>query len=591
VTPRETRADALIRAIRSDFARTCRTLYMIDPRDGQGLHPLDLWPEQLHQLALMQQQEREGRPVRIVKLKCRQSGDSTFAEAWCVHKILWTARQRAMLVAHDEATTNALFEMSRTIYTELPPELQKPLKKINRRELAFEAPHASSLSAQTAGWIDLGHGRTIQHHHWSEIDLWPDAAAALAGLMETCPMMPGTSIVIEAVASNADGWLRGFWDASKRGDTLFIPIFTPWFKVPEYHLAAKPDTPPLTPEEQEWQVKYGLTPEQIYWYRAKRAEMIAKEPWGGERTMRRMYPFTDEEAFQASGLCVFPDTVLARIRGELARPTLSFRLVAVGHGDIMDVPMTDWEDGDLWVWESPKPECFYGLGVDVSDGVGATESVVSVWRYPGYVQVAEWASSRSSPEQTAWVARFLAEKYGGANALIVPEINKSGVLTLHILQHLAGGFSLFRWRYLNRPGIAETNNPTLGWETNVRTKPVLAQVANMVFLRHRPEAPQGLVRSPLLYEQMKRCVDLAPGRRWTAEGGKVDRILAAMIALVGMYLEFEGGSIGGIAVDEKPQEAKPRPEPGYVDTEWEGIQAGAETARTSYHQPWDSLAH
>jgi hypothetical protein len=946
---RRTLVEQLRERFRRDFIAACEKVYYIKPRDSTQLALFTLWPEQQRQAEIMLDQQRRGRPVRIVRLKTRQAGDSTLGEAWLFHQVHWNPRTNGLLVAHDEVATNAIFEIPRTIYQELPRELQHPLKKLNRRELAFEEPHNSILSTATAGWQGLGRGRTIQHIHISEVDYFPDPVTALDGLMETCPVSPGTSIVMESTASSAEGWLRGFWEACKRGETLFVPLFTPWFKVPEYRLPV--DGPiTLSDEEHEWVAKYHVTPEQILWYRAKKAEMMAREPWGGERKMRREYPCclvastrvstdrgiipiaeaaagqasesgrilglypqgeadvvqawtrdgrtlsgtadhplqrpdgtfvelaesvgalielrpprfadspytlrwseiggitselvvderwgrflgyfmgdgsysttsrssagyvsivctgkdtdvvddvvglmtalfggghtrgmgsrsvagvrgaievrvgcmgflpimkglgiwkdwrphrrvcvpeaifrspqpvvreflrglfeadgfngyggnkvslfskwpefirdvqllllgfgitsrvtsvprsntdhaytkneltlrsresqrfnaeigfigrrksgrfvplsrfnkhakpmemldqvvrvepagrapvydlsiegrhtfsanglvvhnTDDEAFQAAGLCVFPDVVLQRLKEGLSKPVLSFRLVATGHGELIDVPMTDWQDGDLWVWESPKEGAFYSLGVDVSDGVGKTESVVSVCRYPGYEQVAEWASDKTSPEHTAWVARWLAEKYGGPSAMVIPETNKSGVLVLHILQTMSGTFSIFRWRYLDKPAIPETEFPTLGWQTNVRTKPLLAQVANMIYLRSNGE---GVIRSHVLHDQMKRCIDLVPGVRWRAEGRDTDRVLAWMIALIGAYLEFEGGQVGGLGADRdfEADEKKRREKPhrSQYDADWDEVLAGGAVRMGSGRLAWDTLA-
>ncbi len=588
---RADRAEELRRSIRSDFMRACANLYMIEPREGASLQYFSLWPEQVRQTQVMLEAEKAGKPVRILKLKCRQAGDSTLAQAWLFHKVMWTTRQRALVVAHDDETTNRLFDMSKLFYNELPPELQVPIEKLNRREIQFQPPHGSLLSAQTAGWQGLGHGRTFQHMQLSEVDRWVDPVTTLDGLLPTVPRAAGTSVIMESVAEFPDGFLKGFWDATKRGDTEYVPLFTPWFDVPDYRHAVPAEFAPLSEEEQSWVAKYGVTLEQIAWYRLTLAEFLAKEPWGGERKMRRLYPCTDDEAFQAAGLCIFPDRVLNRLKTTLARPALTFRLVATGDGRIVDVPTPLPEDADLWVWEAPKEGVLYSIGVDVSDGVGATESVVQVCRYPDYAQAAEWASNRTSPEQTAWVVRWLAEKYGGGNTLVIPEINKSGVLVLHILQSMPGTFSLFRWRYLNRPGQAETNNPSLGWETNARTKAILAQVANMVFLRDNSEAPSGVIHSHVLHDQMKRCVDVVPGRRWAVTKGDSDRILAWLIAMTGAYLDFEGGDIGGMASDGKERPVEPekaRPEPNAVDGDWDRILGDAEE-RSGVLTAWDTL--
>jgi hypothetical protein len=113
----------------------------------------------------------------------------------------------------------------------------------------------------------------------------------------------------------------------------------------------------------------------------------------------------------------------------------------------------------------------------------------------------------------------------------------------------------------------------VGHNTNHATKKVLAQVANMVFLRD-----QGTVRSWILYEQMKKCVELAPANTWGSAGKntRMDRVLSAMIALTGIFLEFEDGSVEGISADRKPPEPErpvevPFIDRAKVDMEWARI--------------------
>jgi hypothetical protein len=503
-----------------------------------------LYPEQRVMAEAMAEMGRRREPVRVVKLKCRQSGDSTLAALWTFHAMYWRPARRALVVAHHDTTTTSLYQMYQVLFNELPEELRWGQRKFNRKELSFEPPSGSSLVAQTAGYLDIGHGLTIQHCHLSETDRWPDPEVALEGILETVPQAADTSIIIESVAQSAEGWLQQFWQASKQGRTGFRPLFTPAYAVPEFRLAV-PKGFQATAEERAWQQEYGAaacSPAFLMWYRSKRQLFLAKEPWGGERRLKAMYPLNDREAFQSSGFCVFPDSVLQRLGAQVQAPAVSCALYAVGMGQFRpEACAADW-DGAVHIWKEPEAGRMYAVGVDIADGVGATESVVSICAWPEYEQVCEWASAHSSVEHTAWVARWLAQKYGGGNCMIIPEINKSGVLVLYILQSLPGEYGIFRWRYLDRPGQAVSDQPKLGWETNESTKKILVQVANMVFM-----SGGGTIKSAQLWEQMTRCVDVLPSRRWRVQGKGSDRVLAWLIAMTGAYLEFEGGQVGGVS--------------------------------------------
>ena len=566
--------DDVRKAVSDDFVRACELLYFINPRSNvdpetgqrtgeEGLMRVKLYPEQRIMAAAMLDMQREGKPVRILKLKCRQSGDSTMAALWTFHQIYWKQRQRGILIGHHESTTTALYNMYQTLYNELPDELRWAQRRYNRKELGFEPPSGSSLIAQTAGYLDIGHGLTIKAAHFSEIDRWPDVEVALEGLWETIPFTADTSIIIESVCQGADGWLHNYWRESKKGLTGFLPLFTPAYKIPEYRLPVPKDFA-RTKEEEQWVQEYGCSNAFLVWRRHKLHEMIAKEAWGGERTMKRMYPFNDEECFQSSGFCVFPDTVLAEQREQVVGPKHVVHLRPIGPGEF-HAEKAEWINNTLAIWKDPEPGRFYSLGVDVSDGVAQTESVISICAYPGYEQVAEWASKTSSVEETAWVARWLAQKYGGQNCLVVPEVNKSGVLVVHLLQNLPGEYGIYRWTYFDKAGLYSSDNPKLGWETNDSTKKILVQVANLLFL-----GGQGIVRSEFLYEQMTRCVDVLPGLRWRVEGKGSDRVLAWLIAMIGAFVEFQGGNLDTMKSPlERASGHGPRRERNSYDADYE----------------------
>jgi hypothetical protein len=456
--------DDIRNAIYGDLEAACATLYSIDQRDGSGLKNFDLWAHQRRMFRALQRQRQNGEPPRLLCLKTRRAGTSTASAVYTFHETYWRPRRHGLVVAHHESTTSFLYSMYRTFYEELPEELQQPLQKLNRKEIACEPPWASSIIAQTAGYLDIGRGMTVQHAHLSEIDFYGDPETALDGILNTVALHRDTSIIIESTANGADGWLGHFWKESMAGRTGFAPLFQAWFDVPEHRLEV-PSSNDWEPnvEEREQMQAFSLDREQMYWYHRKRQETIAKEPWGGDRKMKQEYPFTWQEAFQSSGYCVFPDVVLAHQVEQIQEPRACYQLRATGSGQHVLLP-AEPERADFWVWEEPKEDAFYSLGVDIGGGVGRTESVVNIFRYPGYAQVACWASKNTSVDGTAFIARWLGEFYGGPRALICPEINKDGPMILYILTTLPMSCEVFRWRYLDKIVNLSTDNPKLGWE-------------------------------------------------------------------------------------------------------------------------------
>ncbi len=90
----------------------------------------------------------------------------------------------------------------------------------------------------------------------------------------------------------AGGLFYELCQSARLGQSAYRFIFVPWFWQAEYR-----KTPPalfiLAADEKELMARYGLNDAQIFWRRAKIAEL------GGVHCFRREYPSTPDEAFQA----------------------------------------------------------------------------------------------------------------------------------------------------------------------------------------------------------------------------------------------------------------------------------------------------
>jgi hypothetical protein len=83
---------------------------------------------------------RENRPVRVLFLKARQMGLSTFTEGFIFHDTSTNENKNALIIAHEETASANLFNMSK-LYYEYLPELIRPMKKYaNGKVLQFENP-------------------------------------------------------------------------------------------------------------------------------------------------------------------------------------------------------------------------------------------------------------------------------------------------------------------------------------------------------------------------------------------------------------------------------------------------------------------
>ena len=110
----------------------------------------------------------------------------------------------------------------------------------------------------------------------------------------------------------------------------------------------------------------------------------------------------------------------------------------------------------------------YALGIDVSQGTGATPSVISVGDLMTGERIAEFVSSSTKPDQLAALAVGLARLYN--DAYIVWEINGPGnVFTDQIVE--MGYRNVYRRNRVKRNDRSfNSGNNSLGWHTSKESK-------------------------------------------------------------------------------------------------------------------------
>ncbi len=291
------------------------------------LVPLTLNEPQRRLYSVIAERYRAGKPVRVIILKARQMGFSTLTEGI----VFWATATRqntdSMIIAHkDEATAN-LFRMSKLFYEQLPPPIKPMLQASNAQELNFDKPSRdkserkglkSRIRCATAGGSGQGRSYTLRNVHMSEFAFWPgDKLETYSGIMQAVPDEPGTIVIVESTANGYD-MFKTLWDravtAQQRGDEEgFIPVFFPWYEMSEYRRTVPPNFE-FTAEERELQKTFNLDDEQIAW----RRWCIDTNCGGDLNKFKQEYPATPDEAFIATGLCVFDKEALVLRRAAVS---------------------------------------------------------------------------------------------------------------------------------------------------------------------------------------------------------------------------------------------------------------------------------
>lgn len=376
------------------------TCLMIRTKNN-GLVPLSLNSSQRYAHDRIEEQlARTGR-VRVLILKGRQQGISTYVGARYYKKTSTAAGVLAYIVTHEDAATQNLFRMTKRYHDNNLPDFTPSTGISNANELYFDVLD-SGYKIATAGARTAGRSSTIQLAHLSEFDFWPEASAddVFTGLMEAVPKADGTEVIIESTADKPGGRFHRAWQAAKRGETDFEAIFIPWFVHEEYR-AEPPSGWEMPAAFEEYMHLHGLDVGQVYWAWSKNRDMSLT--FGGSpdefiTTFKREYPATDEEAFEQAGDDLSRVIPLAWVRAAQAR-WLANRSATKGPMDAigLDVAQGGPDNTCVAPWHGARLEPLTLIrGVDATDGPAVAGAVVSLMRDDAVIAVdmgGAWGSS------------------------------------------------------------------------------------------------------------------------------------------------------------------------------------------------------
>lgn len=275
-------------------------------KDRRGA--LAAWKPNAMQVAIFSRclaQANSGLPIRIVGLKPRKVGFSTFVQALFFFLTRNTPQCSARVIAHTRDATRDIFEISERLAKNAR---RADLKmKIGGSEIRFA--HDSALTLRTAGGENVSSGATINCLHLSELAKWPGTREAvkgqLASVMQSVPTEPESIVFVESTANMIDtsGLFKAMWNAAQADDNPYEPFFFPWFEEASYSIpGARLRAEEKTEYEKKLQDKCGVTDAQLAWRRAK----INGDFAGDERYYLQEFPATAEEAFQAPAGLIFP---------------------------------------------------------------------------------------------------------------------------------------------------------------------------------------------------------------------------------------------------------------------------------------------
>ena len=260
-----------------------------------GLQPLLLNEAQRYVHEIAERQLRERGKVRIMVLKGRQQGMSTYIEARFYWKVTHQKGKRAYILTHEAEATANLFDIVDRYHTNNDPETRPSAGKDSGKELYFDKLD-SGYKVGTAGSKETGRSQTVQYFHGSEVAFWPNAKSHAKGVMQSIPLTD-SEVFLESTSDGVGNYFASMYRDAMNGKSEYEAVFVPWFWQPEYVLES-PDDFVLDAEEEEYQELvenyYGqaLTNEQMMFRRYKVSEL-------GDEGFKREYPATAKEAFDS----------------------------------------------------------------------------------------------------------------------------------------------------------------------------------------------------------------------------------------------------------------------------------------------------
>lgn len=379
------------------------------------------------------------RTGRDIVLKPRQVGLTTWELARDLWVFLTRPAVRVVVVVQTDSDHKPLRETSEKIRIMLEALEADGLRFEWRAQTVSQWVLGDAmLSIVEAGASEAkaqkqGRGGTIHRLHVTELAFFEFARETLNAILEAVPAT--AEVCIESTANGAAGVFYELYQGAKTGANDYTASFFRWLDQAEYRtpLAPGETLEPQTQRERELIGRYGATPEQLKWYRAK----VALK---GQDLVDQEYPLDEETCWLIAGRLFFDRATIVAINAKTTPPA------AVDLG------------GALHIWKRPTHGREYVLVADPSEGCGGDPGAAIVVDRETLEHVATLHGQLPVGEMAELLAR-VGETYNWATAVV--ERNNHGAAVLLALSSPP--------RHVERgayPNIFRDRDGKPGWHTN-----------------------------------------------------------------------------------------------------------------------------
>lgn len=459
-----------------------------------------------------------------IVLKSRQLGLSSITIALSIRACIVQDNTTCVLISHNQTSTNSIFAKLKQQFFSLPEFIRPDLITNNRQELTFT--NGSKITCMTAGNKDLLRGETVNGVvHLSEFAFWKNPDKQMKAISQA--VSESGMVIIESTANGFNKFSETYYQA-KNGENTYKPFFFNWingkalFKN-HYQLAvdrykASNNGMELSIDDLDTDeiILYdmGASLDQLTWRRQK----IATD---GLDTFRVEYPSTDDECFLTTGSQLFDGK---RIDNTI-KNIINDKVTYIPKNNIVGLPsiLLNLYPNSLQIWELPKSNDKYYIGVDCSEGIGKDYSTIMVLNADGE-QVAQFKNNKIKPYQLADIIDSLGRYYN--KALLTVEKASGGHSVIERLRYEKKYMNMTKYKTYDEFNRAIWK---VGFDTNNKTKSIIVNDCREWF-------DKGLVKvnSRELLEEMKVYIANDNGSMGAIRGQNDDLVMALCLCIVGM---------------------------------------------------------
>jgi hypothetical protein len=395
-----------------------------------------------------QQHFDQNRHTRNIILKSRQLGFSTYEAIDIIDETAFSQNFDSLFIAQDLDTAKDIF--SNKIELAWNNFILRPFYIVNTdsaRQLKLnlgsqEKPIISSITVDSSG-----RSGTYRRVHITEFASvcrnFPDKAKEI--ISGTIPAIPLDGRVdIESTADGSSGIFHDmFWEAWERGN----PKLPTEFKAHFYNWTwDDAEIDKITDEQiniflsssdydlfKDYQKRHELKDDEITYYYLKWLSL--NKNWA---ELKKEYPTTPFEAFATSGNKLFDEQYIERF--QIKQPIKI--------------------ENNWTIYENAILGHRYGIGADVSEGIGRDHSTAVIWdfTYSRPKVVATYKNNKIAPDMFAFELKNYGFRY--EEAVIAPERNNHGHTVISKLREIYPESLIY---------VDDKNK--MGWHTNLVSKP------------------------------------------------------------------------------------------------------------------------